>query len=483
MKFKYQKVEREFESRMKELRRAYRKGDIYKAICYLRYLTCFYYTVNYKLADEELEEITKNVSHKFIGETVIKNVRERTVLFYDGFGLATRGLANIYAKALAELDYKVVWLLHERSSDIDEIKKKFREYKNISFDIIPGLKALERMKYLQKEILEISPQYIFLYTVPDDVIGIGAFSTVKGAMRFLIDLTDHAYWLGKCATDYAIGFRNIGYNIAVQYRKFDEDKVLLLPYYPDPREDFPFAGMPFDVEKYEYVFSGGSVYKIEGSDYYEKMVRFILDNYPKMKFVYAGDQKSDILDSLKYSYPDQFYQITERKDLDMVMKKAKFYLSTYPIGGGLMIQYAILNDCIPVTLYEKDNIPGNTITLLLQPEKARFGACSYDEICDLIGKLLNDKEFYQSVKGDLRDQVISEEDFKRQLDQIIKYQVSKYKGVPAKANIQEFLNIYKKRVNYEMFAKIVYQSRNKWVYRHHPIIYRQGKKGRLEKND
>ena len=107
--------------------------------------------------------------------------------------------------------------------------------------------------------------------------GIGAFSTVKGeAVRFLVDLTDHAFWLGKCASDYVIGFRNVGYNVAIKYRKFNEDQVVLLPYYPEKRENYSFEGMPFDIKKHEFVFSGGSVYKIEGSQLYENMVRYIL---------------------------------------------------------------------------------------------------------------------------------------------------------------------------------------------------------------
>ena len=93
MNFQYQYFEKEFEKSKKELKKAWKQGNIYKTLCYLRYLTCFYYTINYTLSDEELEEITQDISFKLLGETRIERTDDNTVIFYDGFGLATRGLA------------------------------------------------------------------------------------------------------------------------------------------------------------------------------------------------------------------------------------------------------------------------------------------------------------------------------------------------------------------------------------------------------
>ena len=39
----------------------------------------------------------------------IEDVNIKTVLFYDGFGLDSRGLAYVYLKALVNLGYKVIF--------------------------------------------------------------------------------------------------------------------------------------------------------------------------------------------------------------------------------------------------------------------------------------------------------------------------------------------------------------------------------------
>lgn len=472
MNFQYQYFEKEFEKSKKELKKAWKQGNIYKTLCYLRYLTCFYYTINYTLSDEELEEITQDISFKLLGETRIERTDDNTVIFYDGFGLATRGLANIYVKALCELGFQIVWVMYEWASDFEEIQNKFAKENNVQFIKVAAENILERMKKLQGIVQDVSPKYIFIYTLPDDVTGIGTFSTVKGeAVRFLVDLTDHAFWLGKCASDYVIGFRNVGYNVAIKYRKFNEDQVVLLPYYPEKRENYSFEGMPFDIKKHEFVFSGGSVYKIEGSQLYENMVRYILDKYPEIYFVYAGDGKSEKLDQIKRSYAERFFQINERKDLDQIMKNAKFYLSTYPMFGALMTQYAIQNNCIPVSLCNMENPLANPTTLVIHPEKADYFLPSFDETCAFIDRMMKDSSYYRFIKNDLADQVISEKEFREELESIMLHGTSKFQGYKEEIDIQSFLNIYKKRASKEIYVKTIYNSRNKWVYRRHLLIW------------
>ena len=333
MKFSYDSYQKEFGKRMRELENAFHKGDVLKTICYVKYLSCFYYTINYKLTDDRLEEITKAISIKFLGNTRLDHSHEDTILFYDNFGLKNRGLASIYVKALETLGYKIVWVLYANALQLDEIKKAFGKKENITFLIIPSEPILERMQLLKKAIIDVSPKHIFLYTTPDDVCGIGVISTINGAERYLIDLTDHAFWLGRCALDWIIGFRNYGYNIAVQFRKISPDRVMILPYYPDARDEYPYEGMPFDTAKYEFVFSGGSPYKIEGDETYQEIVTYLLDRYPDMRFVFAGNGTNQSLEELKEKFPDRFFRVDERKDLDAVLKRAKFYLSTYPILG------------------------------------------------------------------------------------------------------------------------------------------------------
>ena len=381
MAFSYKIYEQEFFNRMRELRHSYQEGDFFKTICYLRYISAFYYRINYKLTDDELEEITSHTAGKLLGTTVLKNCRQNTVLFYDNFGLMTRGLANIYINAFVKLNFHVVWVLYDFLPDTAGLQKQYANQNNIEFCVIPKQTIIDRMKDLQRILQSKNPKHIFVYTTPDDIAGLGVMSTIKGeADRYLIDLTDHAFWIGKCAADWIVGFRNYGYNLAIQYRNIAPEKVLLLPYYPDSREDYPFEGLPFDTDRYEFIFSGGSPYKLEGDSTYPEMVRYILIRYPDIKFVFAGNGTNQILETIKEEFPDRFYHIGERKDLDAIFQRAKFYLSTFPLAGGLMTQFAIQNQCIPLTLCRGKGSMFDIKEMLLKPQNAGFIFYSKEDI-------------------------------------------------------------------------------------------------------
>jgi len=481
MAFSYKAYEKEFVRRTKELRRAYQKGDLFKTICYLRYLTNFYYMINYKLTDDELEEIISGVADQLLGETFLENCDERTVLFYDNFGLLTRGLANIYVKALVNCGFHVVWVLYDFLPDVAQLQNYYADMNDIEFCVIPKQSIIDRMKSLRQIILQKRPRHIFVYTTPDDIAGVGVMSTIKGNVdRYLIDLTDHAFWVGKCAVDWIIGFRSYGYNVAVQYRKIIPEKVLILPYYPDEREEYPFEGMPFDVGENEYVFSGGSPYKIEGSAVYEEIVEYILNHYSGMKFVFADNGTNQTLEKLKCAYPNRFYHINERKDLDAILRRAKFYLSTYPLAGGLMTQFALQAQCIPFTLCRKKNTLSDIKGMMLAPSKADFIFYSKEELFMAVDKVMCDENYRYRMKESLSGQVISKDQFEQELRQLVLEKKTSFPRKIEKIDIESFVEIYRKNATYELFCKLVYDSRNKWVYRKHPFIVRREKRKRAQ---
>lgn len=477
MKFSYNSYEKEFTRRTRELERAYKKGDTFKTICYLRYLSSFCYLINYKFTDDILEEITKGVSQKYLGDTIIKKGNKDRVVFYDNFGLKNRGIANIYVKALERLGYKITWILYEYAPEIKEIQELYEEKENITFFVIPKATILERMTILKNAIAEMAPKNLFIYTTPDDVAGIGVMSTIAGDItRYLIDLTDHAFWLGKCAIDFVIGFRNLGYNIAVQYRKISSDKVVVLPFYPDSRGEYPFEGLPFDTNRYEFVFSGGNPYKIEGDNTYKEIVQYILRNDKNMRFVYAGNGTNHILQELSEEFPNRFFKIAERKDLGAVLSRAKFYLSTYPIGGGLMTQYALQNQCIPISLsQEKDSIT-DPKTWMLAPEKASFVFYNKNDIFMEIDRIMCEPAYYLETKNNAISQVISEDEFIEQLKCLINGKKTVFPTIVQNIKIDKFLKIYKENASYEQYCKIIFNSKNKWVYKKHPFIIKKMQK-------
>lgn len=71
------------------------------------------YESNQYYVDNDLENALLNIQkqlQKKCDFEEIKDVNTKTVLFYDGFGLDSRGLAYIYLKALVNLGYKVIYM-------------------------------------------------------------------------------------------------------------------------------------------------------------------------------------------------------------------------------------------------------------------------------------------------------------------------------------------------------------------------------------
>ncbi len=475
--YKYANLAKDFAKRETELRRAYRNKDYVQTLSYLRFLSHLYWESNYKMTSDTVEEITAKTAYQILGDTTIENADKHRVCFYDFFGLYDRGLAMIYLHALIGLGYYVDYIIYEFVPMQYKFQEIFGNDQSVCCKVIPRCGIVDRMRILQKYLKESSASSFFFYSVPDDVAGAGVFSTIKGkCLRYLIDLTDHAYWLGKCAADYIVGFRNYGYNIALQYRKIDSEKLLILPFYPDSREMYAFEGLPFDDRKRRFVFSGGSIYKIDGAtnNLYEEIVRHILDQDSNMCFVYAGNGKSEILDRIKQGYPDRFYQIDERKDLDALLQRAYIYLSTYPLGGGVLTQFACKNGCIPITFCDEPNGITDPKTYLINPDKVHFSFYRKEDLFSEIDKLIHDNQYYDEAKKNLKDLVITKEEFQEQLQCILLRQRTKYQGIYESLNMTKFLDIYKKRFDYDRYSETICKSRNKYLYKHYPLIFFKG---------
>lgn len=475
MEFLYQNFEKEFSDSMIELEKAFQERDHLKTLSYLRFLTRSYYVLNYKMADDRLEEITQQISLDLLGETMITNSKQNTVVFYDYAGRFYRGLNRIYIDSLDQLNYRVVWIIHFKAPQLEEIRRYCEGKKYVTLRIIPKSPVLERMRHFQTIIKETAPRHLLFYSYPWDVSGVGVFSTVKGDVtRYLIDITDHAFWLGKCAVDYIIGGRDCGYNVAKQLRGIRPERYLFLPCYPSGRVEYSYEGMPFDEEKNEFIFSGGAPYKIEGDTAYQEMVEYILTNHPEIKFVFAGNGTNPILEHLKAKYPDQFFHIDERRDLDEVLKHAKLYLGTYPITGGLMVQYPVVNHCVPLCLVEE---PGSIMmdprSFLLQPEKVDFVYESKETLLAELDRFLNDEQYLERARSKLDGLVISEEEFTQQLQRLLTEHRTKFTGKDMSINLDRFLATYRKRADYKMFCDLIYKSHNDWIKRKYPEIIKE----------
>lgn len=473
MEFSYKTFEDEFASSMAELEQAFRKRDYLKTIGYLRFLIKSYYVINYKLTDDRLEEITKGISFDLLGETRISKSKAETVAVYDSIGLSDRGVSDIYVSALAKLGYKVTWIMHCNARGLEMIQKQYAGNKNVSFRIIPQSPVLERMRYLQTIILETSPRHLFIHSRAWDVCGIGSISTVTGDVtRYFINIVGHAFWVGKCAFDYDLAGKAY---VDANYRHIAPEKILTMFSYPRSRTEYPFEGMPFDVEKYKYVFSGGSAYKILGDPAYQEIVEYIMTQYPDLKFVYADDGTNQVLDYLEETYPGQFFHINNRNDLDAILQRAKLYLATYPVNGGLMIQYPIVNGCPQLCLCQEKGSYFDPTTFLMHPEKVDFVFYTKKDLLLELDRLLQDQQYYDEKKASLQNQdfVIDEVSFRSELQKRMMEGREKLPKNWTPVKMENFMKAYKNNATYDQFCHLIYGSHNEWLQKKYPDIMKR----------
>lgn len=384
------------------------------------------YRLNFFYVDDDLEEILEGSAKNYIsfqGANVVKD--EKVIAFYDGVGFDTRGLATNYLNALIDNGYHVMYIT-KANVEIPTIQKIIeRDSKSKRFFIEKATYKEETEKALQI-IKAANAKALFVYDREIGIVGSLLAFALKGSgiLSYKIVLGDHAFWLGARATDYFIEFRDYGANISSQYRKIPKEKLIKLPFYPELNKDIPFQGYPFEVkENNKVIFSGGALYKtFDEENLYYEIVEEILKKYQDVIFWYAGAGDSSEIKKLIKKYPDRVYFTSERKDLFQVMKHCYFYLSTYPLSGGLMTQYAASAGKIPVTLL--CNKAGN-----LMINHAELLECEFytkEELLLQVDKLIKNEEYLHQVEKNTKGQVIEKKEFSEELNMLLKFQKTKY---------------------------------------------------------
>ena len=378
------------------------------------------YSINQIYSDSKAEELILQISGKLVDVPEDYCGLNNTVLFYDGFGLDLRGWAASYAKALSSLDVNIIYVAPLKSkNEIPHIECEIEKGKG-RVEFVDTCTSYTRwVTELNSIFCRYKPQIAFFYTTPNDVSGATVFNSYKGKVkRIQIDLTDHAFWIGCNAFDYAIESRLLGASNLVFHRGFSIAKVLKTDCCPYINRDINEEPLPFDIEKEPYIFSGGSLYKTFGDSelLYYKILESILYKHQSIKFLYAGSGDESELMKLKAKYPQRVFFIAERPDYFRLFEKCIFFLNTYPMFGGLMMRYAALAGKIPLTLKHKSDSDG----ILYDQNKLGIEFESYKEVIEEANKLIIDEDYRYHKEQLLSNSVMTEKRFADNVNRIIK---------------------------------------------------------------
>lgn len=431
------------------------------------------YSVNQYYCDDVLEENISSIIKAIYGEGNTYESSEDVILFYDGFGLNSRGLVQIYLKALCNIG-KVIYVTHSKNKgSIPDVLEILRA-SNSEACFINNKNNIKQIDELKSVFENYKPEYAFLYTKPDDVVGVGGFHIFRDCVkRYLINLTDHAFWLGKQACDYFIEFRDYGASVSKKYRRISEEKIIKLPFYPQIDRNIKFEGFPVGMDTSKrFIFSGGNLYKtLGGNGLYYKIVDYILDEYKDVNFWYAGFGERTQLDVLIKKYPNRVFLTSERKDFFQIIEKSYFYLSTYPVCGGLMFQYAASAGKIPVTLkYDEDSTRG----FLLDKEDLNFEFDDLDSLKEGLDKFLVDINYVRQQEKCFKESVIEEKVFNEQLGKICKYNSNDFDVDFYDINTDGFREEYLKRTTYGDVCVMLCGRKNFSIFKYLPKEYAYG---------
>lgn len=429
------------------------------ALNLIKSLAEIYYEYNQIYTDNELEEDLLLLKQRLLNlnrYTVNPNI----VFFYDGFGLDFRGLAASYIKALTSLKYNVIYSCPSTSfGNIPNILSELdpESSKIIYIDICDN--EINKIKVIDSIFNRYRPKISFFYTTPNDVAGYIAFANNPSSTRILVDLTDHAFWLGVNILDYIFESRNMGASIAVYQRGIESNKIIKIDCAPYLNHNISEKKLPFDIYKEKYIFTGGKLYKTLGDPehLYYKTISYLLEKYKNIKFLYVGDGDKKEINKLISKYLNRVYIVSERADFFEIMKNCLIYINSYPMFGGLMMRYAALAGKVPITLKHENDSDG----ILINQDKLGIDFESYTLFIQEIELLLSDQTYRQKKEKLLRSSVYDDDLFRNELNKaIVNHKTSYIFENIQKFNTDKFRNEYKRRYSILMLYKSIAKKRN-----------------------
>lgn len=441
-----------------------------KALQVIRMLGKLQYEANMEYVDEIAEIYLKKIVP--IMQANIYTESSEYVFFYDGFGLENRGLAEIYLKALISLKYKVIYITLKRRKNKIKRLTSFLVENNVQMEFISDMQLMKCTLQLNKLIEKYKPRKILYYSYPYDVSGVLSLACFENCgTKYLINLTDHAFWLGKNFLDISIEFRQYGASISYFFRRIESEKIKILPFYPSIESYKEFQGFPFDRINKKVVFSGGALYKTLGAEnkYYD-IVRHILENHKDVIFMYAGEGDGTELQKLMNEYDHRVFWVHERSDLFELLKHCDLYLNTYPMVGGLMTQYALTAGVLPITLIFDSCAEG----FVLRPDKLNVEFTNVSDLFVEVDKLLTDDSYMREQREKTKGQVMTKERFELELKKLLEDNITDIFLEKKVVETQKFRDTYLERLNEKEYNEIFADERYLSIAWYFPVRYLKG---------
>lgn len=427
--------------------KSYHNNSIERCLELIELSSKIAYQFNYFYKDDELERLLAKIADKISGTGKSKPLILNRYVLIDTNGTDNHGLTQQYIRSMIASGVEFAYVYEDL--DLDRIKIILQELKAYPkatiFAFDRPYSFVERIQKINAFISEYNPEKYLMHIMPWDVVAIVICNILKSVNRYNINATDHAFWLGATCIDYCIEFRNYGYTVSLEKRGLKKQQLLLLPYYPLQNESV-FKGLPkYSNQELIKIFSGGSFYKIYGSnEAYFLMVRQLLFENPNTVLFYAGTGNDYNFKKFikKNKLQNRIYLLGNRSDIQEVFKNCDIYLGTYPIGGGLMSQYAAINGK-PILAYTNPELSTNFLEGLINHELNLYK--THTSLADFYAhakRLCENKSLRIAEGNDLKKSVISPSKFNTEFNFIMENNRSERPFKPEKINYSAFSELY-----------------------------------------
>lgn len=436
---------------------AFEKNNFEEAIKHIESAAEIAYMFNWIYSDNELESLLSNISFKIINRRKeIIPINNRIVL-YDVFALDNRGLTQQYLRAFISWDVEILYIFEGKSlSNSSKILEELKAYPKAEVFIVDSdLSKENKINKIYEKIVEFRPQKAFLHLHPASAVATILWNSLIEVTRYQINLTDHAFWLGTKCIDYSLEFRDYGCTVSYEKRGLAKDQLLIQPYYPIT-DCKPFTGFPNEVKNNHIkIFTGGAYYKMYGkSGIFFQLLTKLLEIDINVIIIIAGSGNDNPLKEFikNNSLEKRVFMLGPRPDITYIFEQCDIYLSTYPLTGGLMGQYAAVCKK-PILTYTSADIPCNFSEGFIGWKKGDQFKLTHTEIDSFMveAKLLIENESYRKEKGiENSKHIISSEEFSVNLKNLVNKNNMEYSFV-------------KENIDYNVFSQYYIECENKYL--------------------
>lgn len=407
MKINRRKVAKDYRFYKQKAFEYWENGDMRKAM--LSVYACgelaYGYFCEESFGDAELDELLYQMGKKKFTIPAVEQQDDKRVVFFDSFASDNRGITEQYLDALQYNGYDILFITSNTLfSNESKLGKLLAGYRNCRVVVLPEPNhIIPSANQVAKEIADWHASKAFIHIGPYDILPIMLFSQYAGVLhRYFINLTDHAWWLGRNCIDTNLEFRQFGLALSTQVRGIDKLKETLLPFYPvselnnETNDDL----LPKGLEGRFVIVTGGSFYKYLDADFtLLKIVQRILKENENAVLLMVGTGKAGELYKRKSEdrgMKNRIYLMDSTPYLLTIFNHSHLYLNSYPIGGSLMAQIAAKQG-LPVVAYSKMGMDFNDSSDICYSD-AFVMHMDKDDFCNFVHTLISDSKAYERYK-------------------------------------------------------------------------------------